>query len=734
MDKESQRLKPKLLDPFGHDNIIDYGPEEDIEANIFMHNDGFRNRPPDTDHFNPGTGEPDSCVCSGEERVLQPNMCGVSAKPASEGGLALPACLPLSALRRASEDIIEDPESEAERRSWEEFQEDMAVLDSLDRIMDDPGKSEEQKAEARRKYEDYVRKTTERSLVVCSDGTTFGGGHHPRGMVFDNRVRSRVEETFSVEELRQNNVYGDPRRGYGGVMESNRIQAITEHLVAIEGTPTSAEDQAFKPRSCIRAIMLESLGSRTTPSEECCSVCQEEENAHDGAYMLHPRQVFAQKEKVTRKRIRLNGDEAHLEYNLRDLQGVGERCKTTRHTKLNNVRFIGENAIRLAKNSYDLVDAVEMKSLKNVGICDVQCLSMANLEEEMDHVWDYFATTVTQLRNVPRTSSPRALSQCQTPSLFGDESSVESDDETIVQQDENFPPTPSATSQTPSLCTSTLPTSGPKNETEINALENIRISVELAEDSEDEEWDDSLSEEDDEYYDDAGQVKGCTEIKPWTKDIVNHFWWCCKKARNYEEFIVLWKGVLHHVCDEHTWATGSCHHEHLSTTEPRTKSWLAPGSAAHKKLSTVVLNKRWLKTSSKYLRFRKEFGMTATRTTNITDDDLDAAVREVTTGRTLVGVTMTAAAMLSRGIRVSKARVHVSLKRRDPHASARIRRMNHPTTVDEWLNNEDEYNTYVPDINLQDEAPRFLLRDQFDGDFGDLMTGHPSVREVIFVD
>ncbi|KAI8493074.1 Orexin receptor type 2 [Branchiostoma belcheri] len=39
----------------------------------------------------------------------------------------------------------EDPESEAERRSWEEFLEDMAVLDSLDRIMDDPGKSEEQK-------------------------------------------------------------------------------------------------------------------------------------------------------------------------------------------------------------------------------------------------------------------------------------------------------------------------------------------------------------------------------------------------------------------------------------------------------------------------------------------------------------------------------------------------------------------------------------------------------------
>ncbi|KAI8516448.1 ATP binding [Branchiostoma belcheri] len=70
-----------------------------------------------------------------------------------------------------------------------------------------------------------------------------------RGMVFDNRVRALV---FSVEELRQNNVYGDPRRGYG-VLDSNRIQAITEHLAGLEGTPTSPEDQAFKTRvnSCV---------------------------------------------------------------------------------------------------------------------------------------------------------------------------------------------------------------------------------------------------------------------------------------------------------------------------------------------------------------------------------------------------------------------------------------------------------------------------------------------------
>ncbi|KAI8516270.1 3'-flap-structured DNA binding [Branchiostoma belcheri] len=252
-----------------HDNIIHYGPEEDIEANIFTHNDGFRNRSPDTVHFNPERNVYYSPTCV----VCLQNPPVEVVWPCRHACLCRPCA---GRLKILSSRCPEDPESEAERRSWEEFQEDMAVLDSLNRIMDDPGKSEEQNAEARRKYEDYVRKTTEHSLVVCSDGTTFGGGHHPRGMVFDNRVRSRVEETFSVEELRQNNVYGDPRRGYG------------EHLVAIEGTPTSAEDQAFKPRSCIRAIMLESLGSRTTQSEECCSVCQEEENAHEGAYMLHP--------------------------------------------------------------------------------------------------------------------------------------------------------------------------------------------------------------------------------------------------------------------------------------------------------------------------------------------------------------------------------------------------------------------------------------------------------------
>ncbi|KAI8513922.1 hypothetical protein Bbelb_082460 [Branchiostoma belcheri] len=58
------------------------------------------------------------------------------------------------------------------------------------------------------------------------------------------------------------------------------------------------------------------------------------------------------------------------------------------------------------------------------------------------HTWQTFSCEektgetlykVFKQRNVLRTSNPRALPQCQTPILcFGDESSVESDDETIV--------------------------------------------------------------------------------------------------------------------------------------------------------------------------------------------------------------------------------------------------------------------------------------------------------------
>lgn len=36
----------------------------------------------------------------------------------------------------------------------------------------------------------------------------------------------------------------------------------------------------------------------------------------------------------------------------------------------------------------------------------------------------------------------------------------------------------------------------------------------------------------------AAQVRGNGILLTWLKDIVNHFWWCCKKAETQEEFSV----------------------------------------------------------------------------------------------------------------------------------------------------------------------------------------------------
>uniref|UniRef100_A0AAV2K8D6 Uncharacterized protein n=1 Tax=Knipowitschia caucasica TaxID=637954 RepID=A0AAV2K8D6_KNICA len=66
---------------------------------------------------------------------------------------------------------------------------------------------------------------------------------------------------------------------------------------------------------------------------------------------------------------------------------------------------------------------------------------------------------------------------------------------------------------------------------------------------------------------------------------------------------ILWHGVLHHVRNEHTWATGFCEHEPLDDSS-QDKPWIQQGSAAHQTLTAIVLNKRWLKNVKKYITFR----------------------------------------------------------------------------------------------------------------------------------
>ncbi|TKS89382.1 Zinc finger protein [Collichthys lucidus] len=100
----------------------------------------------------------------------------------------------------------------------------------------------------------------------------------------------------------------------------------------------------------------------------------------------------------------------------------------------------------------------------------------------------------------------------------------------------------------------------------------------------------------------AAKNEGQSILLVWMKDIVNHFWWCCKTAKTTEQFHPLWVGIIHHVCDVHTWSRGTCEHGHLEGT--RGKLWLQKESKCHKALLEIVLDKCWLKDIHKYLPFR----------------------------------------------------------------------------------------------------------------------------------
>ncbi|XP_056109078.1 uncharacterized protein LOC130086878 [Rhinichthys klamathensis goyatoka] len=101
----------------------------------------------------------------------------------------------------------------------------------------------------------------------------------------------------------------------------------------------------------------------------------------------------------------------------------------------------------------------------------------------------------------------------------------------------------------------------------------------------------------------AGSIKNQTGILVWIKDIVNHFWYCSKQAANEEHFKMMWVGVLHHVSNEHSWASGFCEHEPLEEGSEN-KPWIISGSAAHKALTAIVLEKRWLTQVKKFINFR----------------------------------------------------------------------------------------------------------------------------------
>ena len=63
-----------------------------------------------------------------------------------------------------------------------------------------------------------------------------------------------------------------------------------------------------------------------------------------------------------------------------------------------------------------------------------------------------------------------------------------------------------------------------------------------------------------------------------------------------------WRGVLHHVVNDHVWALGECDHGTLEESEERT--WLEPGETAHLSLAKLVLDTRFLHNLKYFKNFR----------------------------------------------------------------------------------------------------------------------------------
>ena len=63
--------------------------------------------------------------------------------------------------------------------------------------------------------------------------------------------------------------------------------------------------------------------------------------------------------------------------------------------------------------------------------------------------------------------------------------------------------------------------------------------------------------------------------------------------------------MLHHVCDEHSWAGGACKHDpEASDASTSSKTYLDKSSKAMEALRKIVLDKNWLNHFSFYVRFR----------------------------------------------------------------------------------------------------------------------------------
>uniref|UniRef100_A0A914X8L7 THAP-type domain-containing protein n=1 Tax=Plectus sambesii TaxID=2011161 RepID=A0A914X8L7_9BILA len=101
----------------------------------------------------------------------------------------------------------------------------------------------------------------------------------------------------------------------------------------------------------------------------------------------------------------------------------------------------------------------------------------------------------------------------------------------------------------------------------------------------------------------AAKTKGCGEIKPWLRSILNHLWFsvdnCSNDPVRCQE---LFRSIIHHVANEHSWKedqsfslVSECCNAQLSAEKVTTTGWLPKQSDAYRRLFGILTEKRLLK-------------------------------------------------------------------------------------------------------------------------------------------
>ena len=111
----------------------------------------------------------------------------------------------------------------------------------------------------------------------------------------------------------------------------------------------------------------------------------------------------------------------------------------------------------------------------------------------------------------------------------------------------------------------------------------------------------------------AAKKKCFSELGPWIKAIINHFWWCCATCNGDVQLLrEKWVSILYHIKNVHEWEDHAifrqCAHREYSLQEIKMKAWLKESSLAYAALRKILTDKSLLND----LKYLTDFNHTGT--------------------------------------------------------------------------------------------------------------------------